>query len=418
VTINDVGSSTATATSTATIADAPLTPTPVALSGVEGTAIAATVATFTDANPNALPSDFSAIINWGDGTTSAGTIVAQNGGGFAVTGPHTYVDEGSYLTTVAINDVGGSTTTATSTATIADADVLSGQGVNVGASVNQALNNIIVAKFTDAYAGSQAGDFTATINWGDGTISTGTVSGGNGSFAVSGSHTYTAAGQDSVTVTLAELAPGNAVGTTSSTIQVIGGPPEIVSDGGGDTASIIITDHTKFVDVVHATDPNPDASINYSIVGGANQKLFTIDPKSGALSFKSDPVDGKTYQVKVAASDGTSQDTQTINVKVANGAFEFGNPGVADTFVFKPHFGLAIVNGFDPSSSNHDVIEFDQSLFKGATAGESGNAALKLVADHSFQLGHDLFVFTDAKDVIDLRDTNIHNLTSHDFIIA
>jgi hypothetical protein len=64
------------------------------------------------------------------------------------------------------------------------------------------------------------------------------------------------------------------------------------------------------------------------------------------------------------------------------------------------------------------VIELDHSLFKGATAGESGDALLKLIADHSLQLGHDLFIFTDTHDVIDLRATNIHSLTSHDFIIT
>jgi hypothetical protein len=86
--------------------------------------------------------------------------------------------------------------------------------------------------------------------------------------------------------------------------------------------------------------------------------------------------------------------------------------------VFKSHFGLAIVNGFDPASSNHDVIELDHSLFHGATPGESGNAALQLITDHSIQLGHDLLVFTNDRDVIDLKGINIHNLTSHDFIIT
>ena len=74
-----------------------------------------TVATFTDANPNATASDFTATINWGDGTTTTGTVVAQNGGGFAVDGTHTYADEGKYTVDVTINDVGGSTASATST---------------------------------------------------------------------------------------------------------------------------------------------------------------------------------------------------------------------------------------------------------------------------------------------------------------
>ena len=40
------------------------------------------VATFTDADPNGSIGDFSAIIDWGDGQTSAGVIAALVGGGF------------------------------------------------------------------------------------------------------------------------------------------------------------------------------------------------------------------------------------------------------------------------------------------------------------------------------------------------
>ena len=66
------------------------------VSGTEGTAISdATVATFTDANPNATASDFTATIDWGDGTSTSGTVVAQSGGSFAVDGTHTYADEAS-----------------------------------------------------------------------------------------------------------------------------------------------------------------------------------------------------------------------------------------------------------------------------------------------------------------------------------
>jgi len=57
-------------------AQAALTATGVTVSGTEGTAISGgTVAPFTDATLNATTSDFTATINWGDGTTTAGTAV-------------------------------------------------------------------------------------------------------------------------------------------------------------------------------------------------------------------------------------------------------------------------------------------------------------------------------------------------------
>lgn len=62
---------------------------------------------------------------------------------------------------------------------------------------------------------ASAQDFTATIAWGDGTSSTGTVKAGDlGTYVVSGTHTYAAAGPYDVTVTVRDKrAEGSAVGS-------------------------------------------------------------------------------------------------------------------------------------------------------------------------------------------------------------
>ncbi len=101
------------------VADAPLSATGVPVSATAGVQLSATVATFTDADPGGAIADYTATIDWGDGATTAGTVV-PSGGGFAVTGSHTYAGSGSYPTSVAIKDVGGATATATSTATVAN----------------------------------------------------------------------------------------------------------------------------------------------------------------------------------------------------------------------------------------------------------------------------------------------------------
>jgi len=87
-----------------------------------------------------------------------------------------------------------------------------------------------VATFSDADTANAASDFTATINWGDGTTSVGTVGGANGSFSVSGSHIYAAPGQDSVSVTLADDAPGTATAIASTTLDV----GVLLGDSNGD----------------------------------------------------------------------------------------------------------------------------------------------------------------------------------------
>ena len=101
------------------VTDAPLTATATQVSAVAGSSFSGTVATFTDANPLSQASDFSATINWGDGTAaSAGTVATNAGGGFKVSGTHTYTTTGSFTTSITINDIGGSTASATGTATV------------------------------------------------------------------------------------------------------------------------------------------------------------------------------------------------------------------------------------------------------------------------------------------------------------
>lgn len=80
---------------------------------VAGTAFTASVATFTDSDPNYQPSQFTATITWGDGSTSAGTV-SGSGGSYTVTGTHTYAAIGTYGPVVVnITDPIGATGTAT-----------------------------------------------------------------------------------------------------------------------------------------------------------------------------------------------------------------------------------------------------------------------------------------------------------------
>lgn len=50
--------------------------------------------------------EFSAVINWGDGTTSAGTITAGSGDNYVVTGDHTYTLDGVDVVTTEVKDNG------------------------------------------------------------------------------------------------------------------------------------------------------------------------------------------------------------------------------------------------------------------------------------------------------------------------
>ena len=94
--------------------------------------------------------------------------------------------------------------------------------------------------------------------------------------------------------------------------------PVITSDGGGSTASVSVQQGLTNVTIVTATDADAGDILNYSISGGSNASLFTIDPISGRLTFINDAVIG-TYTVIVKATDGASHfDTQTLTVTVTS----------------------------------------------------------------------------------------------------
>jgi hypothetical protein len=226
VTLSDDAPGTATAqvTSTAHVAGSGLNAFPVTFAPTEGTSFNGVVATFTDSRAGAVPGDFSASINWGDGAVTGGTITANGGGVFSVSGMHTYADEGSFSVPVQVTDsVSMLTANTTSTANVAEGDALTGHPVTFAATALVPFTGT-VATFTDTFAGNVPADFTATINWGDATVTAGTVTGSAGNFTVSGTHTYAAAGTFTVTVTLTDDAPGTATATATSTANVGAAP--------------------------------------------------------------------------------------------------------------------------------------------------------------------------------------------------
>jgi len=134
---------------------------------------------------------------------------------------------------------------------------------------------------------------------------------------------------DSFTFTVSDGAGGSLGATTVTlTITPVNDAPTIVSDGGGSTAAITVSEHVSAVTIVSGHDVDlPAQALTYSISGGADQALFTIDAATGALRFvapsnftaalsaSGDHV--YVVQVQVVDSQGASA-TQTLQVTVAN----------------------------------------------------------------------------------------------------
>ena len=187
---------------------------------VEGVSFSAVLAHFGDTDPNGTVSDYSATIYWGDGTSIAGSISANNAGGFDVRGSHVYSTAGVYNYGVSIQDAGGAAGGTGGTVAVADAP-LTGSGQSFTASPSGSTGSFLVATFTDAGGLAPASSYSATINWGDGSTSAGTVTQPAGSgtpFNVNGSHTYSSHGSWTVNTTITD-ASGSSVNVVSQ-VQV------------------------------------------------------------------------------------------------------------------------------------------------------------------------------------------------------
>jgi hypothetical protein len=212
---DDIGKS---GTFTANVVDAPLTFASFSSSPaiVEGNTFSGQVASFSDGYAAAPASDYTAVISWGDGQTSSGTV----GGGnpHAVTGSHFYAEACACRVSVTVHDVDGNTVTddgtggnvaPQTTANVVDAPLTFASFSSSPAIVEGNTFSGQVASFSDGYAAATASDYTAVINWGDGQTSSGTVSAGN-PHAVTGSHFYAEACTCRVSVTVHDV-DGNTV---------------------------------------------------------------------------------------------------------------------------------------------------------------------------------------------------------------
>jgi uncharacterized repeat protein (TIGR03803 family) len=192
----------------------PLTLTPATLSNIfEGISSNLVVAQLSGG-----VAPFTASISWGDGTTSPGSVSSSG----AVSGTHGWAEESasgsSYTVTVTVTDSTGQTATVTDMATVADAALTSGPPVFINGFENAHFTGT-VATFTDANVGAPLSDFTATITWGDGSTSAGTVSGGGGSYTVTGSHRYHDPGPYPISVAIKDIGGSTVTVTGTATIN-------------------------------------------------------------------------------------------------------------------------------------------------------------------------------------------------------
>ena len=198
-----------------TVADAPLTAAGANFNTTEGSTYTGPVATFTDANGMSQSGDFTVEITWDNGRQSPGSVMG-GGGSFTVYGTHTYTEEGAHPLSVQITDNGGSTASATATATVADAALTAG---STGIMLTGQTISDPVAAFTDANIYATSNDFTAAITRAT-ARSPGFGAGGN--YTVYGYHTYAATGMYPISVSITDDGGSTTPAYNNATVLLAG----------------------------------------------------------------------------------------------------------------------------------------------------------------------------------------------------
>jgi hypothetical protein len=133
---------------------------------------------------------FKVSIDWGDSSPLAtGSATANGSGGYVIAGAHVFKNSGIYEATYTLLAGGNMAGSGVLQIRVTEA-VLGASAPAISAATGKLFNGV-VATITDANAAEAAADLTASINWGDGTASAGTVvRTGAGKFNIVGSHTY------------------------------------------------------------------------------------------------------------------------------------------------------------------------------------------------------------------------------------
>lgn len=207
------------------------------LQGVEGKSLGSPrVVTFQDTGA-CNGAAYSITVNWGPGEApSSATIAKQVDSAppgtctYDAQADHVYAQAGSFGYTVTICKGAACAAPVGATATIAEAPV-AGKAADIQASATQAFAGQ-VAEIVDDNKLSQQGDFTASIDWGDGTPATpGQITGSGGRFQVGGSHTYATPGPFRLVVTVVHGGRSIILDPGSATVTPAPSPTD--SDGDG-----------------------------------------------------------------------------------------------------------------------------------------------------------------------------------------
>ena len=158
------------------------------------------------------------------------------------------------------------------------------------------------------------------------------------------------------------------VAITVTDVLEVGNAPIFTSPG-----SASVEENQTMAYTTMATDADGDPLI-YSLSGGTDAALFTIDPTTGVVSFIvspdfEDPGDAggnNVYDITVTATDGTNDTTQPVAITVTNvndNAPVFNSPATATVEENQTAAYTAVATDADGDSLRYSLSGTDAALF-------------------------------------------------------
>ena len=278
--------------------------------------VTALVATFIDFDNTKTAASFTATINWGDGTaTSAGTIAA-NGGGFDITGTHTYAAAGTFNVTIQIADTSGNFESVTSSATV---KASTSTAVSTSVTPSDVGESVTFTATVTSAAGTPTG--SVQFKFGGVNIGSPVVLNGSGvaTFMIStlpvGTHVITAeySGSDTFETSTGTLAGGQTV-RPLPTITIL---DEVISEP--DTGAPILN-----VSVLLSSPSHLPVTVDFATADASATAGTDYQPVTGTLTFEPG-LTGKAVSINIVG-DRTNEFTETFLLNLSNAT----NAAIAD----------------------------------------------------------------------------------------
>jgi Bacterial Ig-like domain (group 3)/FG-GAP-like repeat len=282
---------------------------PVNIIATQGVEVTAQLALFIDFDTSKTAGNFTASINWGDGTsTTAGTVTTNPSGGFDLKGTHTFNSPGTFNINIEIVDNDNNFARATGTATVKATTT-----TTVSSSVNPSDfgQSVTFTATVTASAGTPAG----TVQFKDNGSNLGTAVSLNGSGVATVSTSSLTVGTHTITAEYSGATNFEASTGTLSGGQVVRPQPSLsvddvsVAEGDSGTKTLTFTVSLSAASslTVAANFATADASAN----AGSDYQAAT-----GSLTFNPGET-SKTVAVSITG-DTTNEPDETFVVNISN----------------------------------------------------------------------------------------------------